>query len=141
MKVAMIWAMLGMLCLASASFANEPYCREFTRDVMVAGKKQPGYGTACRQEDGDWKIVSEQAEPTEQELANTGVAPYSPVQYVVQREPVYVPSPPVMTHRQGWHWVDDSSFSTSIIIGNTHPWRGHGYRHRRGCRDNWHRWH
>lgn len=33
------------------------YCREFTQKITVAGKTQDGYGTACRQPDGTWKIV------------------------------------------------------------------------------------
>lgn len=32
-------------------------CREFTTTVYVGGKAQEGYGTACRQADGSWKIV------------------------------------------------------------------------------------
>lgn len=35
------------------------YCREFQTEVTVDGQKQNGYGTACRQEDGSWKIVSQ----------------------------------------------------------------------------------
>ncbi len=34
------------------------YCREFTQQIIVAGKTQNGYGTACRQPDGSWKIVN-----------------------------------------------------------------------------------
>lgn len=33
-------------------------CREFTQTVEVGGQQQNGYGTACRQADGSWKIVS-----------------------------------------------------------------------------------
>lgn len=33
-------------------------CREFTQTVTVGGKTQEAYGTACRQPDGTWKIVS-----------------------------------------------------------------------------------
>ncbi len=33
------------------------YCREFQQNVVVAGKEQQAYGTACRQPDGTWKIV------------------------------------------------------------------------------------
>lgn len=33
------------------------YCREFTQDVTVSGQTERAYGTACRQEDGTWKIV------------------------------------------------------------------------------------
>ncbi len=33
------------------------YCREFQSEIIVGGKKEEGYGTACRQPDGSWKIV------------------------------------------------------------------------------------
>jgi surface antigen len=33
-------------------------CREFTQTVTVGGRTQEAYGTACRQPDGTWKIVS-----------------------------------------------------------------------------------
>ena len=36
------------------------YCREYQNKVTVGGKTQSGYGTACRQPDGSWQIVSEQ---------------------------------------------------------------------------------
>jgi surface antigen len=32
-------------------------CREFTLDANVGGKPQELYGTACRQQDGSWKMV------------------------------------------------------------------------------------
>jgi hypothetical protein len=34
------------------------YCREYTRDVIVGGRVQSSYGTACLQPDGDWEIQS-----------------------------------------------------------------------------------
>lgn len=34
------------------------YCREYQSKVTVQGKTQNAYGTACRQPDGDWKIVN-----------------------------------------------------------------------------------
>ena len=34
------------------------YCREFQQTVTVSGRTQDAYGTACRQPDGTWKIVS-----------------------------------------------------------------------------------
>ena len=33
------------------------YCREYTQEVIVGGKKQSAYGKACRQPDGSWEIV------------------------------------------------------------------------------------
>lgn len=35
------------------------YCREFSQSIKVGGKIENGYGTACRQADGSWQIVSQ----------------------------------------------------------------------------------
>jgi len=34
------------------------YCREYQTIVIVNGKEEKGYGTACRQPDGSWKLVN-----------------------------------------------------------------------------------
>ncbi len=36
---------------------NGAYCREFQQTIVVGGKQQQGYGKACQQPDGSWKIV------------------------------------------------------------------------------------
>ena len=43
------------------TYEPEPgrYCREFQQQVVIGGKVQDAYGTACRQPDGDWEIVTE----------------------------------------------------------------------------------
>lgn len=44
-------------------------CREFQRTIIIGGREEQGYGTACRQPDGTWHIVSGQpaaAAPVEQ---------------------------------------------------------------------------
>ncbi|GAB4168354.1 MAG: RT0821/Lpp0805 family surface protein [Rickettsiaceae bacterium] len=33
------------------------YCREYQQEVVIGGEKQKAYGKACRQPDGNWKIV------------------------------------------------------------------------------------
>ena len=33
------------------------YCREYRTEVTVGGERQEAYGTACRQPDGQWKVV------------------------------------------------------------------------------------
>ena len=38
--------------------ADGTYCREFQQTVTVGGHTEEAYGTACRQADGSWKIVS-----------------------------------------------------------------------------------
>ncbi|MCA8929317.1 MAG: glycine zipper 2TM domain-containing protein [Alphaproteobacteria bacterium] len=37
---------------------NGQPCREYTTTVTVAGKKQQAYGRACRDAEGNWRIVS-----------------------------------------------------------------------------------
>ena len=38
--------------------ASGQYCREYEQTVTIGGKPQKSYGTACRQPDGSWQIVS-----------------------------------------------------------------------------------
>lgn len=44
--------------MRSVTFEGNPYCREFRTTADIGGKKQQMYGTACRQPDGSWKMVS-----------------------------------------------------------------------------------
>jgi surface antigen len=39
--------------------AGGSYCREYQQEIVVGGKTQQGFGTACRQPDGAWKIQSQ----------------------------------------------------------------------------------
>lgn len=34
------------------------YCREFQHEVKIGGKTEQSYGTACRQSDGSWEVIS-----------------------------------------------------------------------------------
>lgn len=33
------------------------YCREYTQVVQIGGRSEEAHGTACREEDGTWRIV------------------------------------------------------------------------------------
>lgn len=35
------------------------YCREYQQTVVIGGKEQEAYGTACRRPDGSWEIVGD----------------------------------------------------------------------------------
>ena len=35
---------------------QEGYCREYQQIIVIGGREHEGYGTACRQPDGTWKI-------------------------------------------------------------------------------------
>lgn len=37
--------------------AEGQHCREYQQTVIIGGREQEAYGTACRQPDGSWKIV------------------------------------------------------------------------------------
>jgi surface antigen len=38
--------------------ASGQYCREYDTRVTIDGKREDAHGTACRQDDGSWQIVS-----------------------------------------------------------------------------------
>jgi surface antigen len=38
--------------------ATGQYCREYQQTITIGGEKHQSYGTACRQPDGTWRIVS-----------------------------------------------------------------------------------
>jgi surface antigen len=38
--------------------ASGQYCREFQQTITVGGQQEQSFGTACRQPDGNWRIVS-----------------------------------------------------------------------------------
>jgi surface antigen len=38
--------------------ATGQYCREYTQTINIGGERHQSYGTACRQPDGSWRIVS-----------------------------------------------------------------------------------
>ena len=56
-------------------------CREFVTTIIIADKEEQGYGTACRQPDGSWELVSSAGQPA----ASAPVSPPAPT--VVYREP------------------------------------------------------
>ncbi len=33
------------------------YCREYQQQIIVGGRTESGYGQACRQPDGSWKVI------------------------------------------------------------------------------------
>ncbi len=58
--------------------AGQP-CREFVTTIVIGGREEQGFGTACRQADGSWQIVAD---------SNDGVQDPPP------QTDVYVVSPP-----------------------------------------------
>ena len=40
------------------TFESGSYCREYQQTVTIGGRPENSFGTACRQPDGSWRIVS-----------------------------------------------------------------------------------
>lgn len=38
--------------------AQNKYCREYLQTVVIGGEESQAYGRACREADGDWKVVN-----------------------------------------------------------------------------------
>lgn len=38
--------------------ASQRYCREYQQTINIGGKSETGFGAACRQPDGTWKIIN-----------------------------------------------------------------------------------
>jgi surface antigen len=38
--------------------SNGRYCREYSQSIVVDGRKETGYGTACQNPDGTWQVVN-----------------------------------------------------------------------------------
>jgi hypothetical protein len=98
----------------------DPYCREYSRNVVIGGQEQEAYGTACRGPDGQWRIQSEdvnghasQAQAVNDQVVIHDSSPQ--VVYVDQPNPGYYqapyyydPEPPVVFGvdywgGRGWH--------------------------------------
>ena len=43
---------------AQPPIAQNTYCREFTRTILIGNRWQQGYGNACLQPDGSWQLVN-----------------------------------------------------------------------------------
>jgi len=79
----------GVTPVKTYSNAQGQPCREFLSTIVIGGEQQQGYGTACRQPDGSWQIVSNQPSATQ----TPPPAPPSNV-YINNPPPVYYSYPP-----------------------------------------------
>lgn len=119
LKLPVIFAVIGLgLPLVSATaHADEPYCREYTRNVKVGGKLQESYGTACMKPDGSWEVQN--AEPVRTVTAPT-IIREEVVTYVPYYRPAYRPNYTVIT-------FGDRGRDRYHGHGHSHGY-GHGYK-------------
>lgn len=48
----------SVVALRDGTSSTGQYCREFQQTVTIGGRSEQAYGTACRQPDGAWQVVS-----------------------------------------------------------------------------------
>lgn len=119
-----VWTSFVTL-LSSNALANQDYCREFTREVLIGGELQSAYGTTCLQPDGSWKILSE-AEPEP--------VPQRPQRLVEQ------PSRKIIVRQPDTLIYEAQSYGYYGYYG--YPYYGYPYRYGRDKhRDHFYRYH
>ncbi len=53
----------GEVTTTRDGWAGQRYCREFRQNVLIDGRSQEAYGTACKTPDGGWQLVQNQHDP------------------------------------------------------------------------------
>ena len=92
------------------------FCREYQQTVIVGGEQQQAYGTACRQPDGSWQIVSS-AEPAQTQVVEQRTT------RVYGSEPVYRPY-----YRPAYYWPYPTYFYYSYSNRSGHYDRSRHHR-------------
>ncbi len=126
MKKAVIISLYIALAASSAHASGEALCREFTRDIQIGGKVQQGYGTACRQPDGSWKVRPDTTE-------EAAITPVSDRVIVVERDPFdddFNDNDDYGYHNPRYYQPRPNNIFT-LALGGRNDWdhgrRGHGY--------------
>lgn len=108
-------AMLVLFVMAGTAQAQD-YCREFSRDVRIGDRIQPGYGTACMQPDGSWKIKSDdnpRAQLQEGRQTRSGT-----VYYQQPRTGYYVERPSTRIYSSESYGYGYGTGGSSLYIGS-----------------------
>ncbi len=98
-------------------------CREFITTISIGGEQQQGYGTACRQRDGTWQIVSDRPPAATPAIVNRPIYVYRPAErYYVYPHAYTNPSPIYFSFSWLFH-------GGRLHVGNYYP--APVWRHRR----------
>lgn len=92
-------------------------CREFVTKIIIGGNEEQGYGTACRQPDGSWKIV-----PEEQGTASQTAPPAPP-----QQAYDYPPPDEYYAYPAGFYGPFGIYLSFSTVHRGGYVYHGHRY--------------
>lgn len=128
---AYLGAALAMASAAQAEVLTAgggEYCREYTQTVTIGGKTQKGYGTACLQPDGSWRMVT----PAEAEDA-AGVydtaAPGDGISYIVEDQQVVMVPPEPFVYGDVWLGGSVHHFDRGFRPGPRRHGGWHGGHH------------
>jgi surface antigen len=115
----------GVLPVRTFGNAQGQPCREFISTIIIGGQEQQGYGTACRQPDGTWQIVSNEPAtpqpPPAAEQTNIYVDNPPPAYYYFPSDfyyPYHIYLSFAYVYREGY------------IYRGTHFQEGRAFRHR-----------
>lgn len=130
-KIVWLTGALLLTGLSTAAHANQPYCREYTKQVSVGGRVQEGYGTACMQPDGSWAVSDEQTQPDPNiQLAGGYYGTYS-----FNNGPIYAAPPPVY-YPPAPQYYPPRPYTSNLVLGFNFS---DDDRYWRGGRDGWDR--
>lgn len=119
---------LALPAAAHAQTSGEAYCREYQRTITIDGRPERAFGTACREPDGNWRVVTEDSGmvPVDDQALYVeqadlvGVLPVAAAPQYTYVQEQYVPAP-IFT---------SFSFGYSNYDGGGRNWRGgHGGHH------------
>lgn len=120
------------------------YCREFLQTVTIAGRQVDAYQTACRQADGNWKIVNfnpPASNPPQKMVTQSVNRMNHAATYGARRDPGWYPGYLLLGfsfytddhHRAGYHFRKYRSHS----YWDRYPYRGNERSHRWGRNHEW----
>lgn len=98
-------------------------CREFVTTIVIGGKEEQGYGTACRQPDGSWRIVADDqdAPPGAPSSPSEAAPPPPPAAYSYPPPAAYYAYPP------GFYGPSHILLSFSYVYRGGRAYRGRYY--------------
>lgn len=116
--------MTGFSSGAEAAGRNGEYCREYVRTITIGNRIEEGYGTACLQPDGSWKIQNEYQQPVSSRVPQR-------MQTVIEKEVVYV-TPRYYPQRVFYHGEAHDRYKHRSYYQNSHSYKNRHYKDRTG---------
>lgn len=118
---------------APVAYGAQPYCREYNGQVIVGGRYQQSYGTACMQPDGAWQISTPNG-------MGTPVGYIAPPPYGYAPPTYYAPAPIYTAPAYPYTRSSFNIFYSDNDYGRRgwgHGYRGNDWHGHKVWRDDW----